>query len=94
MEELNTEKVEETTVETVTEQVEVVEDPTPSTEELVQDLKNEYEAKMLKREEELQAKIKERDNIIKQLLTQDKPKEETQTIADKINAKRIAQNKY
>lgn len=61
---------------------------------LITDVKAEYEVKLAKQKEDFEKKVKERDKVIKQLLTQDgdanKPKN---AIIDDINARRSAQLK-
>lgn len=64
------------------------------TQALVKQVKDEYEAKLLKQRDRYEARLQEREKVIKQLLSGDgdanKPKD---TIIDKINARRSAQNK-
>lgn len=71
----------------------VVEEQEDNTDTLVMELKKEYEEKLLKQKLENEKRIKQRDDIIKQLMTGDKVVEE-RSIADELNARRIAQNKY
>lgn len=71
----------------------VVEEQEDNTDTLVMELKKEYEEKLLKQKLENEKRLKQRDDIIKQLMTGDKVIEE-RSIADELNAKRIAQNKY
>lgn len=71
----------------------VTEEQKDNTEELVMNLKKEYEEKLLKQKLENEKRIKQRDDIIKQLMTGDTVVQE-KTIADELNARRIAQNKY
>ena len=65
------------------------------TENLIKQVKEEYEAKMLKQHDAYEARLKEREKVIKQLLSGDSDanKTETNIIIDKINARRIAQAK-
>ena len=62
---------------------------------LVKQIKDEYDAKLLKQHDAYEKRLKEREDVIKQLLCSDgnanKPNENI--IIDKINARRIAQNK-
>lgn len=64
------------------------------TQALVKQVKDEYEAKLLKQRDKYETRLQEREKVIKQLLSGDgdanKPKD---TIIDKINARRSAQNK-
>lgn len=64
------------------------------TQSLVKQVKDEYEARLLKQHDKYETRLQEREKVIKQLLSSDgdanKPSE---TIIDKINARRIAQNK-
>ena len=61
---------------------------------LVKQIKDEYDAKLLKQHDAYEKRLNEREKVIKQLLSSDgdanTPKP---TIIDKINARRIAQNK-
>ena len=63
------------------------------TKALVQQVKDEYTAKVTKLTETYEAKIKERNNVIKQLLNDGNANTPSNTIIDKINARRTAQNK-
>ena len=62
---------------------------------LVKQVKDEYEAKITKQRISYEKRLKEREDVIKQLLSSDgnanKPNENL--IIDKINARRSAQNK-
>jgi len=62
---------------------------------LVKQVKDEYESKLLKQHDKYEERLKEREKVIKQLLSgngdADKPKDNV--IIDKINARRNAQNK-
>ena len=62
---------------------------------LVKQVKDEYENKLSKQRISYEKRLKEREDVIKQLLSSDgnanKPNENI--IIDKINARRIAQNK-
>ena len=62
---------------------------------IVKQVKDEYEGKLLKQHDKYEAKLQERNNVIKQLLSGDsdanKPK--PNVIIDKINARRTAQLK-
>ena len=62
---------------------------------LVKQVKDEYEAKLTKQRIAYEKRLKEREDVIKQLLSGDgdanKPSDNV--IIDKINARRIAQNK-
>ena len=62
---------------------------------IVKQVKDEYEEKMLKQRDTYDKRIKERDAVIKQLLSGsgDTNKPHENVIIDKINARRIAQNK-
>ena len=64
------------------------------TEALVKGVKDEYEKKLLDLTNKYEKRLQEREKVIKQLLSGDgdanKPKD---TIIDKINARRSAQNK-
>lgn len=64
------------------------------TQNLVKQVKDEYEAKLLKQHDKYENRIQEREKVIKQLLSgngdANKPKN---TIIDKINARRSAQCK-
>ena len=62
---------------------------------LVKQVKDEYEAKMLKQHDTYEKRLKEREAVIKQLLSNDGDADTPpqNTIVDKINARRIAQNK-
>ena len=63
---------------------------------LVKQVKDEYENKMLKQHDKYEARLKERENVIKQLLTGEgnANKTETNIIIDKINKRRDSQRKY
>lgn len=65
------------------------------TQALVKQVKDEYEAKLLKQRDAYEKRLQEREKVIKQLLSNDgdanKPQENL--IIDKINARRKAQNK-
>lgn len=65
------------------------------TEALIKQVKDEYEAKLLKQHDKYEVKLKERETVIKQLLSSDgdanKPK---LTIIDLLNKRREAQRKY
>ena len=89
-EEIKIENVQETPAveETVVEEIKQ-----ENTDELVMNLKKEFEEKLLQQKLESEKRIKQRDDIIKQLMTGDTVVQE-KTIADELNAKRIAQNKY
>ena len=63
------------------------------TQALVKQVKDEYETKVSKLTETYEAKIKERNNVIKQLLSDGNANTPSNTIIDKINAHRTAQNK-
>ena len=63
---------------------------------IVKQVKDEYETKILKQHDKYEARLKERENVIKQLLSGnggDANKQHENIIIDKINARRIAQNK-
>ena len=62
---------------------------------LVKQVKDEYEAKMLKQHNTYEKRLKEREAVIKQLLSNDGEANTPpqNTIVDKINARRHAQNK-
>ena len=65
------------------------------TQKLIKQVKDEYEAKLTKQHVAYEKRLKEREDVIKQLLSGDgdanKPSENV--IIDKINARRSAQNK-
>lgn len=63
--------------------------PKKDLEALITELKKGYEYKLAKQKESLEAKIKERDSVISQLLTAEKPQRE-KTIAEAINERRQA----
>lgn len=63
--------------------------PKKDLEALITELKKGYEDKLAKQKEGFESKIKERDNLINQLLTGDKAQEQ-KTIADEINERRKA----
>lgn len=62
---------------------------------LVKQVKDEYEGKLLKQRDKYETRLQEREKVIRQLLSENgdanKPKENN--IIDLINARRIAQNK-
>lgn len=60
----------------------------PSYTDALLDVKKEYESKIAKLNEEHNKQIKERDNVIKQLLN-DENTAPVETVADKINKKRV-----
>ena len=62
---------------------------------LVKQVKDEYEAKMLKQHDTYEKRLKEREAVIKQLLSNDGEANTPpqNTIVDKINARRHAQNR-
>ena len=63
--------------------------PKKDLEALITEIKKGYEDKLAKQKESLEAKIKERDGLISQLLTAEQPQRE-KTIADEINERRMA----
>lgn len=63
--------------------------PKKDLEALITEIKKGYEDKLAKQKESLEAKIKERDGVISQLLTAEQPHNE-KTIADEINERRLA----
>ena len=63
--------------------------PKKDLEALITEIKKGYEDKLAKQKESLEAKIKERDSVISQLLTAEQPQRE-KTIADEINERRLA----
>ena len=65
------------------------------TSNLVKQVKDEYESKLLKQHDTYEKRLKERESVIKQLLSDDGDANQppTNTIVDKINARRSAQNK-
>ena len=64
------------------------------TQALIKQVKDEYDGKLSKLTETYEAKIKERNNVIKQLLSDGNANEPQQNdIIAKINARRLAQNK-
>ena len=76
------------------EREEALNDKEKDTQLLYNQVKDEYENKLLKQHDKYEERLKEREKVISQLLTGDgdanKPKP---TIIDKINARRLAQNK-
>lgn len=62
---------------------------------LVKQVKDEYDAKLLKQHDVYEKRLKEREAVIKQLLSNDGDANTPpqNTIVDKINARRSAQNK-
>lgn len=66
--------------------------PKKDLEALITEIKKGYEDKLAKQKESLEAKIKERDSVISQLLTAEKPRHE-KTIAEEINERRLADMK-
>ncbi len=62
---------------------------------LVKQVKDEYDAKLLKQHDAYEKRLKEREAVIKQLLSNDGDANTPpqNTIVDKINARRSAQNK-
>ena len=66
-----------------------LEAPKKDLEALITEIKKGYEDKLAKQKESLEAKIKERDSVISQLLTAEQPQRE-KTIADEINERRLA----
>ena len=63
--------------------------PKKDLEALIAEIKKGYEDKLAKQKESLEAKIKERDSVISQLLTAEQPQRE-KNIADEINERRLA----
>lgn len=64
------------------------------TQTLVKQIKDEYEAKLTKQRVSYEKRLKERQDVIKQLLSDDNANKSNENIIiDKINARRIAQNK-
>lgn len=65
------------------------------TAEVVKGIKAQYEEKLLKQHDKYEEKVKSRDEVIKQLLSGsgDANEPKGNPIVDKINARRIAQNK-
>lgn len=63
--------------------------PKKDLEALITEIKKGYEYKLAEQKESLEAKIKERDSVISQLLTAEKPQRE-KTIAEAINERRQA----
>lgn len=65
------------------------------TAKLVKQVKDEYETKLLKQRDAYEKRLKEREEVIKQLLSGsgDANKPQGNIIIDKINARRIAQAK-
>lgn len=63
--------------------------PKKDLEALITEIKKGYEDKLAKQKESLEAKIKERDSVISQLLTAEQPRHE-KTIAEAINERRLA----
>ena len=74
---------------------EEINDKNEDTGNLVKQVKDEYEAKMLKQHDTYEKRLKEREAVIKQLLSNDGEANTPpqNTIVDKINARRHAQNK-
>ena len=63
------------------------------TQALVKQVKDEYDAKVAKLTEMYESKLKERNNVIKQLLKGGDANEPQNDLIAKINARRTAQNK-
>lgn len=70
-------------------------DKESDTQKLVKQVKDEYEAKLLKQHDKYEERLQEREKVIKQLLSGngDANKPTENVIIDKINARRSAQNK-
>ena len=59
------------------------------------DIKNSYEEKLIKQAESYEAKLSKRDKIIKQLMAGEADANKAKpSFIDKLNERRIAQNKY
>ena len=80
---------------TLTEREEALKEEKADTATLVKQVKDEYEAKLLKQHDAYEKRLKEREAVIKQLLSGngDANKPNENVIIDKINARRSAQNK-
>lgn len=57
--------------------------------DVVGELRAEYEAKLAAQASDFAAKIKERDDVIKQILTAPAEEEKAETVADKLNKKSV-----
>ena len=57
--------------------------------DVVGELRAEYEAKLAAQAADFVAKIKERDDVIKQILTAPAEEEKAETVADKLNKKPV-----
>lgn len=57
--------------------------------DVVGELRTEYEAKLAAQAADFAAKIKERDDVIKQILTAPAEEEKAETVADKLNKKPV-----
>jgi len=57
--------------------------------DVVGELRAEYEAKLAAQASDFAAKIKERDDVIKQILTAPAEEEKAETVADKLNKKPV-----
>lgn len=95
----NTENLENTVIEEVTEIVEETvekEDEKENIQTLIDDLKAQYDEKYLQQSIKYEKRLKEREDVIKQLLAGDNKQEEKDVIElqiEMLNNKRALQNK-
>ena len=95
----NTENVENTVIEETTETVEETvekEDEQENIQTLIDDLKAQYDEKYLQQSIKYEKRLKEREEVIKQLLAGDNKQEEKDVIElriEALNNKRVLQNK-
>lgn len=69
------------------------EQPAVDTAKLIDDIKNEYQQKLVAQASKYETRLKERDAIIKQLMS-DEPANSRHSFIDKLNAHIEAQKKY
>ena len=69
------------------------EQPAVDTAKLIDDIKNEYQQKLVAQASKYETRLKERDEIIKQLMS-DEPANSRHSFIDKLNAHIDAQKKY
>ena len=69
------------------------EQPAVDTAKLIDDIKNEYQQKLVAQASKYETRLKERDAIIKQLMN-DEPANSRHSFIDKLNAHIEAQKKY
>ena len=70
-----------------------LEEHNSDTETLIKQIKEEFDAKNSKLVEKYEARLEERNKVIKQLMQGEQKEKPVVTIADKINARRAVQNK-